>query len=188
MRRLAPRAVQVIAATATDAAVAWRSARASAKSVRVRPRPTHYLEALVEAGIACDPALVRHALRGIETAEAAAHSLLASAPAPTALFAGQDLVTIGAIRALRSLGLEREIAVVGFDNFLLADLLDPAVTVVAQDSAAMGALAAEILFRRMDGDDTPAGAHLVPTTLVVRGSGEIAPRDPGAFAAEAASA
>jgi len=84
-------------------------------------------------------------------------------------------VTIGAVRALRRLGLERSVAVVGFDDFPTADLLDPGVTVVAQDPAAMGRLAAELLFRRIAGDATPPAAHVVPTTLIRRGSGEIPP-------------
>jgi LacI family transcriptional regulator len=49
------------------------------------------------------------------------------------------------------------------------------VTVVAQDPAEIGRLAAEILFRRLDGDRSPSKVHVVPTRLVIRGSGEIAP-------------
>ena len=66
-------------------------------------------------------------------------------------------------------------ALVGFDDFLLADLLSPGVTVVAQDVAAIGRLAAERLFARIGGDADPPEVRLVPTTLVRRGSGEIPP-------------
>jgi LacI family transcriptional regulator len=62
---------------------------------------------------------------------------------------------------------------VGFDDFPLADMLRPGVTVIAQDIATIGKLAAEILFRRLDGDISPASTHVVPTRLVPRGSGEI---------------
>ena len=68
-----------------------------------------------------------------------------------------------------------EVALVGFDDFPVADLLDPGVTVVAQDPAAIGRLAAEMLFRRLDGDRSPSTIEVVPTRLIIRGSGEIAP-------------
>jgi LacI family transcriptional regulator len=138
-------------------------------------RMAGYVGALRDCGIPKDPGLMRADLHSIEAAEAAAHSLLRGQHGPTALFAAQNLVTIGAMRALRTLGLQHRVALVGFDNFLLADLLEPAVTVVAQDPSAMGELAAEILFRRMDGDESPPREHVVPTQLIVRGSGEIPP-------------
>jgi LacI family transcriptional regulator len=46
---------------------------------------------------------------------------------------------------------------------------------VAQDPAAIGTLAAEILFRRIDGDASPAKEHVVPTRLIERSSGAIPP-------------
>ena len=63
---------------------------------------------------------------------------------------------------------------VGFDDIPLADLLDPALTVVRQDPRRMGRLAAERLFRRLEGPLAPERL-VVPTELVVRGSGEIPP-------------
>jgi LacI family transcriptional regulator len=98
---------------------------------------------------------------------------MASADPPTALFTGQNLVTIGACRALRARGLQDAVAMVGFDDFPLADMLRPGITVVAQDITAIASLAAEILFRRLDGDRSPASTHVVPTRLIARGSGEI---------------
>jgi LacI family transcriptional regulator len=123
--------------------------------------------------LSLDPGLVRLDLRGIEQAEAATTELLARRPAPTAIFAAQNLLTIGACRALRRLGLHHKVALVGFDDILLADLLDPGITVIAQDPAAMGRTAAELLFRRIDGDTTPTSHQVIPTRLIERGSGEI---------------
>jgi LacI family transcriptional regulator len=94
---------------------------------------------------------------------------------PTALFTGQNLITMGACRALRRLNLHRQVALVGFDDILLADLLEPGVTVIAQDPAAMGRIAAELLFRRLDGDRSPSEHHVVQTTMITRGTGEIRP-------------
>ena len=133
-----------------------------------------YVETLSSAGIELDPELVRLNLHSADAAEAATRDLI-TAGRPTALFASQNLITIGAIRALRDLDLHERIALVGFDDILLADMLQPAVTVIAQDPAAIGARACEILFQRMDGDTSPVQTHTIPTRLIRRGSGEIPP-------------
>ena len=134
-----------------------------------------YTRALERAGIAYDPALVRTGLRNPEAAAGAVEALLTRPDPPTALFTSQNLLTIGGVRALRSAGLERRIALIGFDDVALADLLDPAISVVAQDAQAIGRSAAELLFRRLDGDASPRVHHVVPATLIARGSGEIEP-------------
>jgi LacI family transcriptional regulator len=131
-----------------------------------------YAAALAEAEIAIDDRLVVFDLHSVETAEHAAHELL-SGPGPSALFTTQNLITIGALRALRALGRQEQVALVGFDDFLLADMLQPAVTVVAQNPAAIGAQACDLLFQRMDGDQSPTRTVTVPTRLIERGSGEI---------------
>jgi LacI family transcriptional regulator len=135
-----------------------------------------YRDALRAASIPQEERLIRHGLRSIEAAESAVRELLSGPPgeAPTALFASQNLVTIGALRVLRQLRLQHRVAVVGFDEVMLGDLLEPGLTVVAQDPAAMGAAASELLFRRMDGDTGPTQIRVIPTRLIVRGSGEIA--------------
>jgi LacI family transcriptional regulator len=132
-----------------------------------------YLEELANQGIEPDERLIRLDLRGIEKAEAAATELLEESNPPTALLTGQNLITIGAFRALRRLGLHRRVALLGFDDILLADLLEPGITVIAQDPAAIGRTAASVLFRRLDGDRSPAQSLTVPTRMIPRGSGEI---------------
>jgi LacI family transcriptional regulator len=130
---------------------------------------------LAALGVDPDPAIVRTGLRNVEAAACAATELLQAPNAPTALFTAQNLVTIGALHALRELGLEYETALAGFDDVELADLLEPAVTVVAQDPAAMGRAAADRLFRRLDGDDSPPEHVVIDVELIVRGSGELPP-------------
>src|ERR1700694_4714616 len=134
-----------------------------------------YVEELEAEGIAFDQRLVRLDLRGIESSESAITEMLASAQPPTALFTAQNLITIGAYRALRRLGQHHQVGLVGFDDILLSDLLDPGLTVIAQDPTAMGRTAAELLFRRLDGDRSPSTHHVIPTLLITRGSGEIRP-------------
>jgi LacI family transcriptional regulator len=133
-----------------------------------------YKEALSDHGIRPAPERIVHDLHTEVDAQRAVLRLLASEAPPTALFTAQNLVTIGAVRALRELGRQHEVALVGFDDFPLADLLQPAVTVVAQDPSAMGRVAASLIFRRLDGEDWEPTTHFVPTRLVPRGSGEIA--------------
>lgn len=90
---------------------------------------------------------------------------------PTALFTGNGRCTVTALRALGG----RRIALIGFDDFELADLLTPGVSVVAQDPAGLGRVAAELLFRRIAGDAGPVERIMQPVRLIARGSGEIGP-------------
>jgi len=134
-----------------------------------------YLEELADQKIKTEATLVRLDLRGIEKAESAVMDLLRLPNPPTALLTGQNLITIGAFRALRRLDLHRRAALIGFDDILLADLLEPGITVIAQDPAAIGRTAAELLFRRLDGDRSPSEHRIVLTRMITRGSGEIPP-------------
>ena len=117
------------------------------------------------------PELVRTELADSAAGEHAVRELLALPDPPTALFTGQNLITLGAIRALRALGRQRKVALVGFDDVVLGDLVQPGVTVVAQDPYALGRRAGELLF-----DHQPEPRSVVlPTRLILRGSGEIPP-------------
>lgn len=133
-----------------------------------------YCAALRDAGLALDERLVCWELHDEQSAQQAVERLVSELQ-PSALFASQNLVTAGAIRALRALGRQHQIALVGLDDFMLADLLEPAITVMSQDPSMIGTLACELLFARMDGDDSRPYTRLVDMTLRVRGSGEIAP-------------
>lgn len=140
-----------------------------------RERYRGYQEAMRAAGLPVDESLVRLELHDSTTAEAACRELLA-APAerrPTAIFAGNNRLTIGAVRAIAA--HSDPVALVGFDDFELADQLRPPVTVVAQDVSALGRTAAELLLRRLAGDRGPATLVTLGASLIVRGSGELPP-------------
>ncbi|WP_258053324.1 LacI family DNA-binding transcriptional regulator [Streptomyces sp. Ru72] len=137
-----------------------------------------FVEGLAEAGCVLHPSLVRRDLHGAEAAQRATRELLALAHAPTALVSGQNLLTIGARRTLQELRLQRRVALIGFDDLPLADLLEPGISVIAQDHAAIGREAASLLFDRLDGEAGPARHHVLPTHYLARGSGELpAPED-----------
>ena len=108
-----------------------------------------------------------------EAARAAAVDLLAlpRGRRPTAIFSGNNRCTIGVLHALDR--ERRRIALVGFDDFELADMLR--VTVVRTDPFRVGQLAAELAFARIDGDERKLQRVVVPTELVTRGSGETRP-------------
>lgn len=140
-----------------------------------RERFQGYRDALEGAGLPFDRALVETG-HDQEAAARATMRLLALDDPPTALFAGNNLASTGAVVAL-SRARRKDVALVGFDDLPLAECLDPPLTVVAQDPARMGAAAAELVLARLDGDRSKARRTLVPTRLVVRGSGELpAPR------------
>ncbi|PZG00763.1 LacI family DNA-binding transcriptional regulator [Micromonospora deserti] len=138
-----------------------------------RQRFQGFKEALSDHGIRPSSAAIVHDLHTERDSEDAVRRLLAADTPPTALFTAQNLVTIGAIRALQHLGRQQQVALVGFDDFPLADLLQPAVTVVAQNPSGMGRVAAALIFRRLDGEQWQPTTHLVATRLIPRGSGEI---------------
>ncbi|GHH41831.1 LacI family DNA-binding transcriptional regulator [Lentzea cavernae] len=138
-------------------------------------RYTGYLEGLAQAGLTLRDALVRTDLHGEDLAADATAALFGLDRPPTALFTAQNLVTVGAMRVLRERGLHHRVAVIGFDDFPLADMLDPGITVVRQDVPGIGRKAADLVLARIDGDTSPPVHAVVPAALVRRGSGEIAP-------------
>ena len=121
------------------------------------------------------PRLECPGLTDSDHAEWATLELLRVPEAPTALFTSQNLITIGAIRALRGQGRQHEVAMVSFDDVALGSLVQPGITVVAQDPRALGRRAAEQLFRRLAEPESAPQLVVIPTRLVPRGSGEIAP-------------
>jgi LacI family transcriptional regulator len=141
-----------------------------------RGRLRGFADAMAESGLA-DISRQVNGLHSEQEAYAAVHGLMQADNRPTALFTSHYLLTLGAIRALHALQLEERIALIGFDDLVLADLVRPAITVMAQDPSQLGTLAAERLFARLDGDTSPVQTVVVAAKLVARGSGEIRPAD-----------
>jgi LacI family transcriptional regulator len=133
-----------------------------------------YLAAMAAAGQPVDPSWVTMTPLDPETVARALARMTGGPASVTALFCGNNRATALALRELRASRLS--LALVGFDDFELADLVAPATTVIAQDTAGLGRIAAELLFQRLAGDRDPARRIELPTRLIVRGSGEIPPR------------
>ena len=134
----------------------------------VRERIAGYREALAVAGLAEDPALLQTGNSDVAAARAAVERLLQMPDKPTALFTANNRNTIGALHALA--GAPKPVALAGFDDFELADLLG--TTVVRADPWKLGEQGAALAFARLDGDDGPPRTVTIPTQLVQRGSGE----------------
>jgi LacI family transcriptional regulator len=132
-----------------------------------------YHAALREAGVAPDDGLVRSGSHDATSAERAVRDLLAlpAARRPTALFTANNRNTVGALRAIRD--ADATIALVGFDDFELADMLAVPVTVVRHDPAEMGRIGADLAYARLDGEDALPQRHTIACELVPRGSGEV---------------
>lgn len=138
-------------------------------------RMAGYEDALEAAGLDVDPDLVVVDVGTDIQAEAAIETLLALPERPTAIFASRNVAEVGAIRVLKRHSLSHSIALVGMDDVELMDVVDPPVTVMRQDPVAIGRIAAERLFARLDGDTTLPQRFILEAELVIRGSGEIRP-------------
>ncbi|MFF1572612.1 LacI family DNA-binding transcriptional regulator [Leifsonia sp. NPDC058292] len=144
-----------------------------------RQRKAGFLSAVDEFGVDESLCTIIDDVTTSAAAEAVVQNLLSSPRPPTAIFSGQNLITVGVVRALRKLGRQHEVALVGFDDIELGDLLDPGITVIAQHPAEIGTIAAERMFEQLE-NRASESAHetadfVSSVDLVIRGSGEIAP-------------
>ena len=101
--------------------------------------------------------------------------LLASHQAISAIFASNDEMAIGAIKAVKARGLRvpEDISVVGFDDILIAEAYDPSLTTVAQPRVEIGRRAMGMLCNILEKDSLPQQNIILPTELVVRESSQI---------------
>jgi LacI family transcriptional regulator len=131
-----------------------------------------YHSALLAAGLPILPALAQEADFKIEGGQRAAHRLLALPEPPTAIFAMNDNMALGVMRAAVERGLEvpRDLSVVGFDDVELASVAYPALTTVIQPLQEIGRIAATLLYRQIDGQPLDASRIELSTRLVVRDS------------------
>ncbi|WP_231648725.1 substrate-binding domain-containing protein [Saccharothrix sp. NRRL B-16348] len=137
-----------------------------------RARVDGYRFALERAGIAVDPAYVRHADFTREGGRREADDLLRLPDRPTAIFAANDEQALGVVEAARAAGLTvpADLSVVGFDDLPAAHRCTPSLTTVRQPLAAMGRQAGRMLADLIAGHPPAADRVELPTHLVVRDS------------------
>jgi LacI family transcriptional regulator len=136
------------------------------------PRLAGYKAALDDAGIPFDPCIVQEGDFTMESGMRACTRLLDATPRPTAIFAANDEMAIGAMKALAQHGINvpKDMAVVGFDNTALARVVTPALTTVAQPLRSLGSTATEMLIRLMTGQGLKDTEVVLDCQLVVRSS------------------
>jgi LacI family transcriptional regulator len=146
--------------------------------VATEDRRRGYRAALAAAGILPDPALEREAEPEIDAGRAAAEQLLDLSELPTAIFAFNDNIAIGAIQAARARGLRvpEDLSVVGFDDVEHATIVTPALTTVRQPLAEMGRTGVSLLMRLLEGKRFETLHVELATRLVVRDSTAPPPR------------
>lgn len=131
-----------------------------------------YRKALEEAGIPYDEDLVvrgdYHAQSGMEIT----HSLLKTNPRPTAIFALNDLMALGALRAAAEAGytIPRDLAVVGYDDLEIAHFSNPPLTTISQPKKEIGVQAINLLVDRMTHKSRSPSRLVLAPELIVRRS------------------
>ena len=132
-----------------------------------------FAEGLAEHGLTLDPAYIRRAAYTFESGVEAATELLALPQRPTAIFAGNDEMAIGVMKAARDAGLDvpRDLSIVGFDDLPMASRVWPNLTTVRLPIRDMGRMAAEKLTAGLRGlDPATLVQPEVDPSLVVRDS------------------
>lgn len=140
----------------------------------LRWRHEGYRAALADAGIDYDGDLVVSHTRFTPDHPAFLTDVLGLRRPATAVLSANAVASLDVVSELHSAS-RADIAFVGFDDFPMAGILTPAVTVARQDPALMGRTAMALLLARIRGDSSPPKHVILPTTFVVRGSGEIPP-------------
>lgn len=131
-----------------------------------------YRAALKKAEIPFDQELVRCGESLLEPARVATRQLLGLRHPPTAIMAANNLMTIGAMHALRDARVEvpAKVALVGFDDFDWADYFNPRLTVVAQPLEELGAKSVELLMKRIRDPDEKQHVVKLSPSLRIRNS------------------
>ncbi len=131
-----------------------------------------YYDALRAAGVRPDPHLVREGDFKQPSGYRLAREFVSEKRRPTALFVANNLMTIGAMLALKEdrIRIPQELAVVGFDDMDWAPVLTPTLTAVAQPAYTLGTSAAQLLMQRLENPSRPVQEIVLKTHLVVRES------------------
>jgi DNA-binding LacI/PurR family transcriptional regulator len=134
-----------------------------------------YRHALTESGIPFDPALIVPGNGRADGGERALPALMGLGGPPTAVFCYNDMTAVGLLHAAREAGLAipQDLAVVGFDDILLASYVHPPLTTIVQPKAEMGQRALKMILDLMAADDPSAETFANVTLrgqLIVRGS------------------
>jgi LacI family transcriptional regulator/LacI family repressor for deo operon, udp, cdd, tsx, nupC, and nupG len=135
-------------------------------------RKDGYLRALSEHGIAPDPTLIKTSDYKLLGGYQATCQVLDLAGPPTAIFAANNLTTLGALNCIHENGLRipKDIAIVGFDDMPWATSLNPPLTAVAQPTYELGRMAADLLLQRIKDPTREVVEVKLGSRLIIRES------------------
>ena len=131
-----------------------------------------FRQAFKEAGLQIAPEYVQEATFDKQGGASKTALLLRLIPRPTAIFAGNDMIALGVLAAIRDAGLRcpQDVSVIGFDDLELAEAINPSLSSVSQSGYQLGSTAASILLERIQGDTGPAKHVVLETSLKLRDS------------------
>lgn len=164
-------------------AVIWLSAQKGHKKIALigvshqfppgARRYRTFAKAMADAGLTINPDYIREGDWSVESGERAMRALLALPEPPTAVFALNDHMAIGAILAAQAAGkrVPQDVAVIGFDDIPAASWITPKLTTIAQPAAAIGEQLGKAVFARIAGEVDGAGRYIdIPCTFIERES------------------
>lgn len=132
-----------------------------------------YCQALRENDMPIEEGLITRGSYKPDSGYELAKEVLAQVPRPTAIFAGNNFIALGALQALREAGLRipEDVALVCFDDIPQASLISPSLTVVSQRAYEMGVAAARSLIERLTGKRSGRTREIIlETDLIIRQS------------------
>lgn len=131
-----------------------------------------YAQALAEYNIEVDPSLIGYGEFAQKSAHEAVLKILKRHPDLDAVFAASDLMAIGAIDAIRSIGKDvpDDIAVIGYDNIESCSFVSPSLSTIRQDGTSMGRKAVQELQRLINEPDATFTEVILPVELMIRES------------------
>lgn len=139
-----------------------------------------YKKALEDFGIKYDPQLVGSTDSNPESTLPVFERIISLENKPTAIFSGDNQITLGLIKGIISKGYEypKDISIIGFDDFEWASIITPAITTIAQNPVLMGSTAAKVLFSKFEEIKQEHKEIRIPTELIVRKSTQVIGRGP----------
>lgn len=137
-----------------------------------RERLNGFKRAVHESRLRLAPEYIQETTYDRQGGHSKAVILLRLVPRPTAIFAGNDMIALGALLAIREAGLRcpEDVSLMGFDDLDFAEMTNPSLSSVSQSGYQLGTTAAKILLDRLGGDKSPPKHLVLPTSLRLRHS------------------
>jgi LacI family transcriptional regulator, repressor for deo operon, udp, cdd, tsx, nupC, and nupG len=141
-------------------------------SLLSRDRLKGYRQALLANEIAIESVLIQEGDHSYDSGYNQMNKFLALDDQPTAIFAANDSMAMGAVKAVKAQGLRvpEDVAVVGFDNIQFSEIFEPALTTIAQPLIEMGKRSMELLLKQIKGEPLTKKQHVLDTKLIIRDS------------------